>query len=131
MKIEDQVTSLEISKRIKELSVPQDSLWWWRVYKKTGEAALTGDAYCTANPGDYDHYPAFTVAELGLLIMQSEHKIMPTPSTNSEGIVSWMIPICLRLEPTYPYCESFDTEANCRGKMLIYLLENNGQLKLL
>lgn len=29
MKLENQVCSLELSKRLKELGVKQDSLWWW------------------------------------------------------------------------------------------------------
>ena len=29
MKLEDQVCSLELSKRLKELGVKQDSLWYW------------------------------------------------------------------------------------------------------
>ena len=59
MKLEDQVCSLELAQRLKELGVKQESLWVWREYGHGFELELR----------DEDTFgemtAAFTVAELG------------------------------------------------------------------
>src|SRR5690349_9135558 len=64
MPIEEHVTSLELSRRLKELGVPQESLWYWtdvsghlRWYKNQ---RIRHDL----------HSSAFLASELGLLLPQ-------------------------------------------------------------
>lgn len=70
MKLEDQVTSLEISKKLKELGVKQESEFYWVV-------TLTTEYHLSWYPNGElpkalqqrnDCYSAFTVAELGVLL---------------------------------------------------------------
>lgn len=70
MKLENQVVSLDLSRRLKELGVKQESLFWWAEEKLTGwnnqdwKWVVTDSTY----EGDYEQYrnitSAFTVAEL-------------------------------------------------------------------
>lgn len=65
-----QVANLDLSKQLKELGVPQESLFYW-VYRKEKWIVVAG--YDTANHLGYplekeEHYSAFTVAELLNLI---------------------------------------------------------------
>src|SRR5437016_5764061 len=111
MKLEDQVCSLDLAKRLKELGVKQESLIWWRNYgagpapavgRKTGELII-GRICC-----------AFTVAELGMMLRDSVG-IMPSANSNADG--GWYYRF-----PDQTIHEA--TEADARAKMLIYLLEN-------
>lgn len=61
MKLENQVVSLDLAKRLKELGVEQDSLWYWHA----GERGSFIDHHIYAAANDMtEHYSAFTVAEL-------------------------------------------------------------------
>src|SRR3990167_9737514 len=76
MKLENQVTSLELSKRLKELGIKQDSLFWWIIptdsdYKanpKNKSVLIYEKELC--RDGNCGHKPisAFTVSELGELL---------------------------------------------------------------
>lgn len=67
MKLEEQVVSLELAKKLKKLGVPQDSLWYW----------INGELYCSycSETGDIplsqEEYSAFTVAELIVRLPES------------------------------------------------------------
>ncbi len=110
MKLEDQVCSLEFSKRLKELGVKQDSLFYFfkdRIYYR-GDLAVPDNKIISA----------FTVAELGEMLPKN----MPSLGSNDES--GWYMHVFKPIEKwikMYP-CK---TEANARAKMLIYLLENN------
>jgi hypothetical protein len=70
MKLEQQVTSLELSKQLKELGVKQESVFWWNVLFNSGETELENfQRYKTSDgsPCD-DSISAFTVAELGEML---------------------------------------------------------------
>jgi len=63
MKLEDQVCSLELAKKLKELGVKQESYWSWL----KGDADYGDEPYllgCTTKLEE-DECSAFTVAELG------------------------------------------------------------------
>ena len=70
MKLKNQVVSLELAKKLKELNFPQESLWYWvLVYGQVyGQWELTSDNLLTwlrtneSKPIKY--YSAYTVAEL-------------------------------------------------------------------
>ncbi len=93
MRIEEQVISLELAQKLKELGVKQESLFWWDDHTELGMGHIV--SYCDA---DNPVCAAFTAAELG--------KIM--------GI---------HLGEYYRPQYAEETETNFRGAMLIDLLE--------
>jgi len=121
MKLEDQVCSLELAKRLKELGVKQESYFYWISDEDENFVVPTG----TYDWGDWPgyekfepKYSAFTVAELG--------EMLPT---NKVQTLKWF--------DVY-YCESWQDvvdkagpigretskkEADARAKMLIHLIE--------
>jgi len=107
MRLEDQVCSLELAKRLKELGVNQESLYEW--------VERWGDKTCGIFPSDNDivntKWSAFTVAELGEMLLPDIYSYK-TP----DG--SW---VCARKSPTY--LVDAETEADARAKLLIYLIE--------
>ena len=120
MKLESQVCSLELAQKLKELGVEQDSLWFWgnyesRMYQKDNGWRITDTLYA----GDYEawigeHYSAFTVAELGEMLLNAFIKIKDKEIIDPRGRYNRLV------KKMY----SFEEEANARAKMLIYLLEN-------
>lgn len=131
MKLEHQVTNLEISKRLKELGVKQESLFYWvadiLVFKtQTGFFTIRG-AGMNLHPLADKAISAFTCAELG--------EMLPEPTDEKHYVVmkdgnQW----CLWETEDGFYDKDgnhvyADTEADARGKMLIYLIEN-GLLKV-
>lgn len=116
MKLEQQVTSLEISKKLEELGVKQESLHYWMYVEAHDDYELDN--------GNFEmQYSAFTVAELGEIINE---KLKPeeTHRWYTYKGVKW-----------FGYWFSHgtvidaDIEADARGKILIYLLENKLILK--
>ena len=122
MKIEDQVVSLEIAKKLKELGVKQESLFYWlcsgpdqfddvppprviRAYEFTAE-------FLERLPS------AFTVAELGELLPEEIHK---NDMRFQWKVQKYRFQYENRLEEFSMFGK---TEAEARGKMLILLLEN-------
>src|ERR1700689_4384174 len=65
MKLESQVCSLELSKRLKELGFKQESLFYW--YNTKGDERFYGIAY-TKGSKLKNTFSAFTVAELGEML---------------------------------------------------------------
>lgn len=115
MKLEQQVTSLELSKRLKELGVKQKSLYFWQQI-----GIRKGSLVQNQNTGHFDTneitdwYSAFTVAELGEILKDKVTHSMPI-FYEGEWIPSEYDP--RGYVPT-------DTEAEARGLMLAYLIEN-------
>ncbi len=120
MKLEDQVVELELSKRLKELGVKQESLFYWWDGNDVND-----EGYCVSRieiehnnnaPSNFDVYSAFTVAELGEMFP-------PSCSYNYMDESGWYMSVIFPLSKwnqMYPCVK----EANARAKMLIYLLEN-------
>jgi len=133
MKLEQQITNLELSKKLKELGVRQESLFVYVPQSQPVSPGMFGtiptDKYTLEkNIGKWkcEHYPAFTVAELGeMLPIEFDIDSYKEERSPEKGAPSkW----CSSLErnnfqPRDYYTEA-DTEANARAKMLIYLLEN-------
>lgn len=129
MKVEEQVCSLELSKRLKELGVKQESLWWW-VQRwgrtcftvKEKEWTLTERNTINGRPC----FPAFSIAELGKML---PHKIegglgeyLLTCGINSDG--RWCVEYVDYNRNDSNYSKVDTSEANARAKMLIELIEN-------
>jgi len=138
MQLEDQVVSLALAKRLKELSVKQDSLFWWR---KNSMASEPGVYYIPDREmmnlavlsGKLElECAAFTVAELGEMLPRR----LPWESKDLFLIVyleiyplgtrkGWLVNyVAERDGITYsPYAEEAATEADARAKLLISLIE--------
>jgi len=154
MRLKDQVTSLELSKKLKELGVKQESYFYW-VYrparKKSKLNCLGGtkESYtiqdltpkwhkkCQTNGilkgaskeymnwiKSFQFYSAFTVAELGEMLPKQYIPRKGKRVMDNED--KWLVEISIpnKNSPDTYYSECFDTEANARAKFLIYLLEN-------
>lgn len=114
MKIEDQVVSLELSKKLKELKLPQESLWWWfrnihKVVKEQDEWVLS-----LSGSKNIEHYSAFSCAELG--------EMLPKDYMEYYKGNKWIA--TLGVSSKVNGDTQADTEADSRAKMLIYLIEN-------
>ena len=120
MKLEHQVVSLELAKRLKELGVEQESLFWYS--KLNGELKVKffdEDDYLDIS--EMEVYSAFTVAELGEMLPVGYHTFAAGPRLEDRMY------ICYYTNANgdrFDYAQEADTEADARAKMLIYLLEN-------
>lgn len=121
MKLEQQVTSLELSKRLKELGVKHESLYVWDIlYGNKHEY----DYVCVLNNSPFPSrpfpsYSAFTVAELGEML---HHGIGGAwKGIDGSWRCSWV-----HMKDGGSHQQSFeaDTEAEARGLMLEYLIKN-------
>lgn len=123
MKLEQQVTSLELSKKLKELGVKQESLFWWKndeptAYDPVGRdwhLVSDGNKLRVGHPQQINLVSAFTVAELGEMLSKFER---PHIIRSFKGNKMWYS------ERGFEHLVEGDTEANARAKMLIYLIEN-------
>lgn len=119
MKLQQQVTSLELSKRLKELGVKQWSLFYWSIADDRKTMEIRYQTYVSeVNEETVPYYSAFTVAELG--------EMFPQEYTSQKGLIYggyWVCGIWNVQEEQE--LQKARTEADARAKMLIYLLENN------
>lgn len=142
MELSKQVISLSLAKRLKELGVKQESQhYWWKLKEHSGTSAPS-ENYVMLSPeidrrkvSDYtDRYPdaeiyaAFTVAELGEMLPKNENVVsMFFPNgrmqTCMQGNVENDEGIATRWGAAGQSIEG-DTEAEARGLMLAYLIEN-------
>ena len=115
MKLETQVSNLELSKKLEELGVEQDSLWYWILGSgnETDYTLELGNLIRIEGELEkIDGVSAFTVAELG--------EMLPNAMTLTRRAVDgqWLYH---NSDGESLYA---DTEANARAKCLIYLIEN-------
>jgi hypothetical protein len=130
MKLDEQVTSLDFSKRLHALGAPQKSVFYW-VETKQGDANPLIVGPDAVDIPDANFYSAFTVAELGAMIPYSF-----VSELRASG--RWECGQRYRLEvegsaPRHPFAditEVFfgDTEVEVRAKMLIFILETSSRL---
>lgn len=127
MKLENQVCSLELAKRLKEFGVKQESLFYWHYYMGKESEASVCQSFGMSS-GVFNS--AFTVAELGEMLPD-------TIKPKGEGIAYFSVEKTdTKSDQIWEvYYEYFtneggrigfnaNTEANARAKMLVYLLEN-------
>jgi len=115
MKLKDQVTSLKLSKKLKELGVEQDSLFYWVGTDLVGWKIMDSGVAKVTSKKAYLIISAFTSAELGKRLLD-----WTVTTFDKEGIT---IIGTDGKKPT-PFINA-KTEANVRGKMLAYLMEND------
>lgn len=135
--LEKQVSTLESSKILKELGVPQSSLFYWADVSNVKGNPGHKWVILNGNCDKLENYSAFTVAELGELLpgfitkegrryFQAFHKNI---HHEKEGIVRYSHGFSYKAywdrcyeDWYYAVCEN--TEAEARAKMLIYLRKN-------
>lgn len=133
MKLDDQVCSLECAKRLKELGVKQESLFYhynepYYYGKKCEE-----ENWCIGTKEKLEDalnlregpYSAFTVAELGEMLpyfFENVRQAIRYEKCPSKSGFEWVISHSKNYNNTF--CISEQTEVNARAKMIIYLLEN-------
>lgn len=141
MRLEDQVISLDIAKKLKEIGLKQESYYVWRYYQNEIELT-TLKAVKIFNKYSHDSYPAYTLSELldilPSTIYTNEDEEHLSPDTSYQ---LWVVKVN---DIENPYVVSYysnkdhnsddwqqenDTLPNCLAKMLIYLIEI-GKVKL-
>jgi hypothetical protein len=115
MKLEDQVTSLELSKKLKELGVKQESLCFWEQATQTKKNGELIWYLGTKDLPNSDWCSAFSVAELG--------EMLPDYVSTYKREGQWIADASLHRGGEIPLMGS-GTEADARAYMLIYLIEN-------
>jgi hypothetical protein len=130
MKLEQQVTSLELSKNLKELGVKQESLFYWE-----GLQTDVDKMRWRINRANKNHnpckYSAFTVAELGemlpfkiifgdAVLWLETSKFLLCWTVQYTGVAGTLKNPCVMDEPIKTRAK---TEADARIKMLMYLVE--------
>ena len=124
MKLEDQVCSLDLAKRLKELGVKQESAFYWfpfgggvhkwQLTKKILDMdALRGWRSYEKNNKDFSFYAAFTVAELG--------EMLPSVyRTRRTALGEWLSYSNDAMNGPEDHQETVsESEADARAKMLI------------
>ena len=123
MKIEEQVVSLELAKKLKELEVKQDSVWYWVLSDGYFDYRLVHKGFnLDLSSIIKSIYSAFTVAELGEMLPDgsySQRRMRREEGSNQES------PLTLLWICAHKYdAKRAKTEADARASMLIYLIEN-------
>ena len=153
MKIEKQVCSLKLAKKLKELGVKQDSLWFWYIPSVDGndkDLVLDSKGRVLSRDGNFaevheriagfeiiEKFSAFTVAELGE-ILPEEVKTEELDfhfRTKKKKDNHWIVKYVGRKGSgtSFRYNslkknsegEKGKTESDARAKCLCYLIENN------
>lgn len=117
MQLENQVVSLEIAKKLKELGVKQESYFFWVIVN--GSWVISGGYELLDEELRMETYSAFTVAELGEMLPE---KCFVTDKQDGKW---WNVKYLDPHDVSKNYTTAHEGEADARGKMLIYLLENN------
>lgn len=114
MKLENQVCSLELAKKLKELGVKKESLFY-HLEDTFGDKTYRGIVNEIGNnpKGGNTYYSAFTVAELG--------EMLPEYYLTMKALGKWHYG---KQKATAEFIDMDYTEADARAKLLIYLLEN-------
>ena len=130
MNLENQVTSLELSKRLEKLGVKQESLFVWVESVDTigygGELGKTGEWFLRMSHKPEPNksvIPAYTVAELGGMFPPRTKTVR---HKNGGWYCNWEDDVLAtaHVEREF-YTDTWDEiEVNARAKFLVYLIEN-------
>lgn len=119
MKLEHQVVSLELAKRLKELGVKQEGLFAWTEQKE--KLFTIGGWDANGNAADryiVKQYAAFTVAELGEILPYGVQQI-------KDSAHHWYMNYQWYRDEVHDNHDLREqTQADALANMLIYLLEN-------
>lgn len=131
MKLENQVCSLELAKKLRELGVKQESVFVWHLDgvlriacdpdERIGHMFIPKEAMTISPQADKEVCAAFTVAELGEIL---EPMSATSATWHDNEAKRWDVVLNEKILGDDIHFFS-STEADARAKMLIYLLENN------
>ena len=139
IELKDQLSSLKLSKRLKELWVKQESFWWWT--ESISENGKITNSLCQNTGGketiafskrvlkcEYSYYSAFTVAELGEMLPKTidGDRVIIIQRTYDD---QWTVDYRNKKASPCPIVEIDKNLANVCAKMLINLIEK-GLVKL-
>lgn len=131
--LEKQVTSLELSKELKELGAPQNTYLHWILDKELADADYIAEIGIPFNVnGDANSYAAYTAAELGVLLPESISfekrtyylSIKKDADLYENYIQMWLVKYVSNDNYNYYLTGWSDVLANAMSGMLINLLEN-------
>jgi hypothetical protein len=128
MKIEDQVVSLELAKELKELGIPQKSLFYITPNKEIADKERI--KFLSENiPFELEYYSAFTVAELGEMLpmeIKRDYYFETTRMMREKEVLKRDHWLCgyYKDHKKYFYQVLGYSEADARAKLLLYLIEN-------
>jgi hypothetical protein len=126
MKLENQVVSLELAKKLKELGVKQESYFWWYPEHQqllsdntlsTVPTMLVDRNYRRGTSPNGDFVSAFTVAELGEMLPPHFPTLLSDFGLYDCYANSNLISLTKSVSAV--------NEADARAGMLIYLIGNN------
>ncbi len=130
MTIYNYVTNLDLSKRLKELGVSQESYFWWCNYPIVGFKVVDGD-HCIIQ---YEHYSAFLASELGETLPErfDAYRVnyIKFQKVRCEATQKYLY-LCSYVEDggynadIFIYDCSDENESNARAKMILFLIEND------
>jgi hypothetical protein len=137
MKLSDQVCSLELAKKLKEMGIKQESLFVWEYYDENCYAIKYFPYSINNKMTDIkiygiELYSAFTSSELGEMLPDTipydKHYKLPSKldickSHDNRWFVSYSYSSDFYLPPVIASID--DKEADALAKVLIYLIENN------
>ncbi len=118
MKLEDQVCSLELSLKLRKLGITIPSYFVWYEAPASNSWDIVRTERFIDDGAKQRSIPAFTVAELGEILIGYKHNFFPYFCDNPRELV-WVYNF-----GAYPEHVLAKTEADCRAKMLIHLIEN-------
>jgi hypothetical protein len=126
MQLEQQVCSVELARKLKELGVRQNSHFWWsRSWIETGNSLDWKVCRFGETFNETTRCSAFTAAELGEMLPHdnaSQRKDMRRK--NPEGLLKQWTAYYLLEDGSKMVFERGNTEADARAKLLIHLIEN-------
>ena len=123
MKLKNQVVSLELAKRLRELGVKQEGYFWWACAKNY---PANGNTWKLSEKMAFygDNVAAFTVAELGGMLPRLSISMSVAEGAEPKWVATSKHDVEEHPEWEWKGHHRADTEADARAKMLIYLLEN-------
>jgi hypothetical protein len=114
MKLEDQLANLELSKKLKELGVKQESYFKYQL-REDGNLEIF---HSKATSCAHEYYSAFTVAEIGEMLPKGGW----TQESTYGGYRVWAFD---KKPPHKEKAYTWDAkESDARAKMLVFLIEN-------
>lgn len=117
MKLQDQVVSLELAKKLKELGVEQESHFYHEFVYPDYHSIIQ-------SLPSKENYSAYTVAELGEMLPGNDGTHYFVTQKGVMGNLWYCTRKCMNGNKDDHKTED-KNEANARAQMLIYLIENN------